>query len=61
MLKSISSFEGGTLYRSGKINVLALHGSYRQMGRQYGYLLSDELKGLYKNAVVDYLYIPPMQ
>ena len=54
MLKSISSFEGGTLYRSGKINILALHGSYRQMGRQYGCLLSVELKGLYKNAIVDY-------
>lgn len=53
-MKSILSFEGGRLYRSGKINVLALHGSYRQMGRQYGYLLSSELKGLYKNAVVDY-------
>ena len=54
MLKTISSSEGGTLYRSGKINVLSLHGSYRQMGRQYGYLLRSELKDLYKNAIVDY-------
>lgn len=53
-MKSILSFEGGRLYRSGKINVLVLHGSYRQMGRQYGYLLSSEMKGLYKNTVVDY-------
>ncbi|MDD3845573.1 MAG: C45 family autoproteolytic acyltransferase/hydrolase [Syntrophorhabdaceae bacterium] len=53
-LKLISSFEGGKLYRSGKINVLVLHGSYRQMGRQYGRLLSGDLKSLYKNAILDY-------
>ncbi|OPX99325.1 MAG: hypothetical protein A4E60_02822 [Syntrophorhabdus sp. PtaB.Bin047] len=53
-LEMISSFEGGRLYRSGKINVPVLQGSYRQMGRQYGYLLSGELKSLYKNAVVDH-------
>jgi hypothetical protein len=52
--KHVSSFEGGKLYRSGKMNVLALNGSYRQMGRQYGYLLSGELKGVHKNAVVGY-------
>jgi len=50
----ISSFEGGKHYRSGKFNLLVLQGSYRQMGRQYGHLLSNELKSLYKNAVVDY-------
>lgn len=53
-MKMVSSFEGGRLYRSGKINILALQGNYRQMGRQYGRLLSGELKSLYKNAVVDY-------
>lgn len=53
-VKFISSFEGGKLYRSGKINVLALQGSYHQMGRQYGHLLDGELKKLYKNSVVDY-------
>ncbi len=53
-MRSIASFEGGRLYRSGKINVLALHGSYRRMGRQYGYLLSRELKSLYKKGVADY-------
>jgi hypothetical protein len=55
-IKLISTFEEGKLYRSGKINVLALRGSYRQMGRQYGHLLSYELKTLYKNAVVDYFH-----
>ncbi|MEN6623382.1 MAG: C45 family peptidase [Smithella sp.] len=53
-LKFIAAFEDGRLYRSGKINVLVLHGSYHQMGRQYGRLLGKELKALYKNALVDY-------
>ncbi len=53
-IKPISSFEGGKLFKSGKINILVLQGSYRQMGRQYGHLLSSELKGLYKSAVVNY-------
>lgn len=52
--KLISTFEKGKLYRSGKINILDLHGSYHQMGRQYGYLLRAELKNFHKNAVVDY-------
>ncbi|MBW2651091.1 MAG: hypothetical protein JRC66_08840, partial [Deltaproteobacteria bacterium] len=30
----VSTFEGGSLYKSGKLNILDLHGSYRQMGRQ---------------------------
>lgn len=53
-IRLISSFEGGKHYRSGKINVMDLHGSYHQMGRQYGYLLSGELKSLYQNAVVEH-------
>lgn len=50
----VSSFEGGDLYKSGKLNVLNLHGTYRQMGRQYGYLLKDQLNHLYKIAIEDY-------
>ncbi len=53
-IKLVSSFEGGKHYRNGKFNILALHGSYHQMGRQYGHLLSGELKSLYKNAVVEH-------
>lgn len=53
-IKFIAAFEDGKLYRSGKINVLVLQGSYRQMGRQYGRLLDKELKALYKNALIDY-------
>ena len=47
-------FEGGYLYHSGKIPVLDLHGSWRQMGRQYGRLLADELQDLYRRAIVNY-------
>ncbi len=50
----VKVFEGGTLYRSGKIPVLDLHGTWRQMGRQYGYLLAEELQDLYSRAVVKY-------
>jgi len=50
----VSTFEGGSLYKSGKLNILDLHGSYRQMGRQYGRLIKDDLHSLYKKAVEDY-------
>jgi len=39
----------------GDINVVKLHGSYRQMGRQYGYLLKDELQEFYSIAIEEYL------
>ncbi|WP_208598364.1 C45 family autoproteolytic acyltransferase/hydolase [Desulfatiglans anilini] len=47
-------YESGRLYRCGKLNVLDLHGSYRQMGRQYGHLLQDELRRLYAEAIEGY-------
>jgi hypothetical protein len=42
-------FEGGKLYRAGFLNVVKLHGSYRNMGRQYGTLLKNELNEFYNN------------
>ena len=50
----VSSFEGGSLYKSGMLNVLDLRGTYRQMGRQYGYLLKDQLNHLYRIAIEEY-------
>lgn len=47
-------FEGGRLFKSGKINVVMLSGSHRQMGRQYGHLLSKELNHLFKTAIQEY-------
>jgi hypothetical protein len=41
-------FEGGKLYLEGSLKVLELHGSYHQMGRQYGKLLRPELNEIYQ-------------
>jgi hypothetical protein len=38
----------GRLYKAGKINVLALQGTYEQMGQQYGALLKQELNENYQ-------------
>jgi hypothetical protein len=52
--KSISSFESGKLYSSGKgeghFKILVLKGSWREMGRQYGYLLKREMNEFYQTA-----------
>ena len=44
-------FEGGKLYKAGKIGVLQLSGSYVEMGRQYGGLLKDEIQEFYTFAI----------
>jgi hypothetical protein len=51
IMKPSAEFEGGKLYRAGAFSVLELKGSYRQMGRQYGMLLKDELNILYDIAI----------
>ncbi|MFZ2958015.1 MAG: C45 family peptidase [Candidatus Ozemobacteraceae bacterium] len=54
-LKHLTSFEGGKLYKAGPIDVVELHGNFRQMGRQYGYLLSHKLKRLYEVGFTQHL------
>lgn len=49
-------FEGGKLYKAGNISVLQLSGSYKEMGRQYGGLLKDEIQEFYI-IVIDEHYI----
>jgi hypothetical protein len=44
-------FEGGKLYMAGNISVLQLHGTYKEMGRQYGGLLKDEIQEFYTLAI----------
>jgi hypothetical protein len=46
----IRTYEGGKLYRSpgGKFFIAELHGSFRQMGRQYGNLLGSEIRDMYR-------------
>ncbi|UUX91373.1 C45 family autoproteolytic acyltransferase/hydolase [Methanoplanus endosymbiosus] len=46
-LKLVSSFEGGERCSAGPYDVLVLSGSYREMGRQYGSLMKDELLAVY--------------
>ena len=50
-LRHVADFEAGKLYRAGKICVVELQGSYRQMGRQYGSLMKREMGELYDVAV----------
>ncbi len=56
-LETVETFEGGTLYRTtgaggaGRFNVVQLNGDWRQMGRQYGYLLTDQMGDFYDLAV----------
>lgn len=50
-LQFMSQYDGGRLYRAGRISVVELTGNYRQMGRQYGMLLRDELTTLYHDAI----------
>jgi len=52
-IKFVSEFEGGKLYKAGKLNVVVMKGNFYQMGRQYGELLNDEFKEFYEIAVKD--------
>lgn len=47
----LKKFEEGELYRSGKINILVLKGTYKEMGRQYGGLIKDQIRQFYKIAI----------
>lgn len=49
-----AAFEGGHLHQIGSLKVLELHGSYREMGRQYGFLLRDDLNRIYNNMSHDF-------
>lgn len=48
-------FEGGEAYRTGEgmYWVLSLRGAWRQMGRQYGGLVGDELRQFYTEITAD--------
>ena len=56
-LTLIGTFEQGKKYTTGdgKFAVLQLRGTFRQMGRQYGALLSDNINGMYNEVVNQYL------
>lgn len=50
-------YEGGSLHQSpsGSFYIAELHGDFRQMGRQYGLMMKDQLASFYKEAVEDFL------
>jgi hypothetical protein len=50
----LSTFEGGKLYSAGKFRVLELSGTYRQMGRQYGRLMSGPMTEMYHEVLSQY-------
>jgi hypothetical protein len=43
----VVSFEGGLRYKAGTYDVVVLNGSYKEMGRQYGALMKNELQSVY--------------
>lgn len=47
------AFEGGKLFKSpsGAIYIAQLQGTFKQMGRQYGLMLSESIKDFYDEAV----------
>jgi hypothetical protein len=50
----VAAFERGKLYMAGNLKVLQLHGSYREMGRQYGALMKDDLNEMYDIISADF-------
>jgi hypothetical protein len=51
----ISTFENGKLYEAlgndnGNLYILSVKGSWREMGRQYGYLFKDQMEEFYQSA-----------
>ncbi|MFZ0256224.1 MAG: hypothetical protein WAN46_11370, partial [Gammaproteobacteria bacterium] len=44
--KPLREAEGGQLYRMENAYLVVLNGEYRQMGRQYGLLLGDQVKDI---------------
>lgn len=54
-LEYVTEFEGGKLFKTGKVTVLVLKGNYRQMGRQYGALAKDELQAMH--TAIDQVFL----
>ena len=49
------SFDKGTKVKQGVISIINLHGTWREMGRQYGFLMSEELADLYNRGIIGHL------
>ena len=51
--QNVESFEKGTKRLEGIINIIDLHGTWREMGRQYGALMASGMKHIYERAILD--------
>jgi len=51
--KVVTRYGEGVLYQYGSLNVVELHGSYREMGRQYGAMRKDILNDIYNDMSKD--------
>jgi len=53
----IDTFEGGKLFKSSSASfyIAELHGTFHEMGRQYGQLLKVQLGEYYKEVIDDFL------
>jgi hypothetical protein len=56
-LNLISSYDNAHLFttENNKIYVLELRGTYYEMGKQYGYLMKEQLNDFYNDIIIDYL------
>lgn len=52
---STDRFEGGILHKSpsGDFYIAQLQGTFKEMGRQYGLMLSDQIRAFYQEAIVE--------
>lgn len=49
--KPVKEYRGGALYECGGLRMAVLQGSYRQMGRQYGGLLKEDILAYYDRMI----------
>ncbi len=50
-----SEFEGGWLFKADGLFVVQLNGNYREMGRQYGWLMESQISKMYDDSVNNYI------
>lgn len=51
-LELIKTYQSGALYRLEKIKVARLHGTYHEMGRQYGALLKESINKNFEALII---------
>lgn len=49
--KRVKEYRGGTLYECNGMKMVVLRGNYREMGRQYGGLLKNEIQAFYDGMI----------